>query len=106
MQVSILGSGRRVAATGWSNEFALSLLGSLTLELPPPTDRDARLTGICLLGSLTILVTPGTEVSVGGISLVGSREIRISPATDASVHLRLFSLIGSVKVGERTGGEL
>lgn len=102
MNVAIFSGLRRPFPPGWTKEtvFAIFGGGDLDLSISPPGP-DARLTAIAILSGITILVSPGTRVSVSGFGLFGGREVKVSQRGDGpEIKMSLWAFLGGIEVKE------
>jgi hypothetical protein len=102
MNVAIFGGfGERPLAPGWQKETALALLGGGTFDLTSaPPAPNARLTLVAFLGGIDVTVPPGSRVTMSGLSLLGSREVKVTPGDGPEVHVNAFAVLGGVEVKE------
>lgn len=96
------GLNRRPFPPGWTTETVITIFGGGTLDLSSSQPgEDARLTVVTILGGATILVAPGTKVSVSGFSLFGGREVKVSQVGDGPViKMSLWVFLGGIEVKE------
>ena len=103
MNLTIFGGlGRRPFAPGWTKQTVVAIFGGGELDLSAsPPGPGAVLTVVAILGGMTILLAPGTRVTVSGFAIFGGREVNVSPRGDGpEIALRLCVFIGGVEVKE------
>jgi Cell wall-active antibiotics response LiaF, C-terminal len=81
----------------------ISLVGGTDLDLTEAVFSASEVTIAwwSLLGGLTVIVPPGTDVNLSGFRLVGGRNVEVSnaePRSGTTVNLIANSLVGGVKV--------
>jgi Domain of unknown function (DUF1707)/Cell wall-active antibiotics response 4TMS YvqF len=106
--VSLLGeqrrSGRWRLAARTTN---VSVIGETELDLREAVidTPEVWITNVGLIGEHHVIVPPGVEVEVSGFVLLGSRHVdagSVPPRSGApKVHLRVFGLMGVVRVDSR-----
>ena len=95
LQVSIFGSSVTGAVPGWTKETAVSLVGRLKLDLSDSRPaQGARLTVVAVLGSTKVIVPTGTQISVSGLSIVGSRTVKVTPGEGPAVSVAAYAPLG------------
>ena len=103
MNVAIFGRfGNRPLAPGWKKETAFAAIGGAEFDISDaPPSEGARLTVIVVLGSMKILVAPGTKVRMQGFSLFGGREALVKPREGPNVSITEVAVFGRVKITEK-----
>ena len=79
-------------------------IGDLELDLRGAeiSDLESTITVVALIGDVRVVVPAGVEVEIGGVIVIGDRR-HDAPSTPPRpgapvVHLRMFALIGDVRV--------
>lgn len=100
MNIVVFGSfGKRVLPPGWTKDTTVAVLGSGTFDLTAVAAGDnPRLTAVAILGSVTIVADPGTNIALSGFSLFGSRNVEVVGGDGPTIRLRAIVLFGSVIV--------
>ena len=78
---------------------ALAVLGACDADLRR-LEGDVEVTATAVLGSVDVVVPPGTEVQLTGWGLLGSRTVRVRGANGPTVRVRAVAVLGSVRVVE------
>lgn len=104
MNLAILGGFGEAPPGGWVKEVAIACLGGgeLDLTLSPP-GRDASLTAIAVLGSIEIVVPPGSRVRLSDAGALGSRRFDVDRGPGLQFSVRAVGILGSVEVKETVG---
>jgi hypothetical protein len=104
--VSILGGSRRAGRWRAADRIrVIAFLGGVDLDLSQAivTGPDIRLTCFALFGGIDVIVPRGVDVELTGFSLIGGRDLEIGdePARPGTpvVHVRAFTLLGGISVG-------
>ena len=109
MKLTLLGDSTVARATPPAGETFVTILGDTRIDLTraplPPT---LHLRAVSLVGDLTLRVPPGTVVEVAGVSLIGDRTVPPhrdgDTAADAgqrpTVRVTAYTLVGDVRVVE------
>ena len=106
MHVAIFGSiDEGGFPPGWTREAVVTVFGSIKLDLTrrPPAD-GAVLSATSILGSVEVIVPPGSRVSARGVSFLGSRKISAEPGDGPALTLKAVTVLGSVEVKEPGAG--
>ena len=85
---------------------AIAILGSCTLDLRQATihGQEVVIDTYAVLGSLKVIVRPGTAVDLGGFAILGSRDTKVEDDPNPGspvVRIRGLALLGSVDVVTR-----
>jgi hypothetical protein len=89
----------------------ISVLGGAELDLGQAiVDEDeVSLVCVCLLGGAKLIAPEGLPVTFSGLSILGGRRDEREPAPPLpgapTIHVRLFSLLGGVRITSGTGRE-
>jgi hypothetical protein len=100
MYIHFLGSGGNTElSAGWSDEASVSALSSTRIDATAPPADDAKLTVISVLCTTTVLVAPGSKVTLSGGDILGSHSVNVDPRDDGpAVHIQAIPILGSIKI--------
>jgi predicted membrane protein len=81
----------------------ISVVGGADLDMTQAVfdSPEVTITWWSLLGGLTLVVPPGTKVDVSGFRLLGGRDVKVTPGNGGNaqiVHIVANTLVGGVKV--------
>jgi hypothetical protein len=97
---AILSSQARSVSGDWRGGLAVSLMGSLSIDLANASPRPgARLWIFCLMGTVGVRLPAGARSSVGGLSLLGSFGGRHDAGEQPDLRVTCVNVMGSVGVG-------
>jgi hypothetical protein len=102
--ISPIGRLRRTGHWRMDEKIAsITLIGGMRLDLREAefSAPEVTLTTISLVGGVRLAVPPGVRVEVTSFSLIGGRRVDVDerlPPNAPTLHLRVFSLIGGVRV--------
>jgi hypothetical protein len=100
MYIHFLGSGGSTElSAGWSDETSFSALSSTRIDATAPAADGAKLTVISILCTTTVLVAPGSRITLSGGDILGSHSIDVDPRDDGpAVHVQAIPVLGSIKI--------
>ena len=79
--------------------ISISVLGDTTFDLRSTSRTATNLRIFSLLGDVTVLVRPGTQVAASIFMLLGDRQEDVGgPTNDATLNVRVYSVLGDVKI--------
>ncbi len=97
---AVLSSQARTVSGDWRGGLAVSILGSLSIDLANAAPRPGvRLWVFCLLGTVGVRLPAGARSSVGGLSVLGSIGGRHDAGELADLRVTCVNVLGSVGVG-------
>ena len=98
MNFALIGGRQRTLSPGWMNESLVSVLGGTRVEATAPTNPDARITVVTVVGGTVIRVPLGSRVRLQGFTLLGSRTVAVRPGEGPEIMVSAYSVAGSVTV--------
>jgi hypothetical protein len=100
MYIHFLGSGGRTElSAGWGDETSVAALSSTRIDATAPSADDAKLTVISVLCTTTVLVAPGSRITLSGGDILGSHSLDVDPRDDGpAVHIQAIPVLGSIKI--------
>ncbi|WP_205698980.1 DUF1707 domain-containing protein [Conexibacter sp. SYSU D00693] len=99
-------SGPLPATTGPRRELAV--LGDVVVDLRASREPVLELKATAILGDVTVLVPPGSQVElVGGAAVLGDRKVDVEPAAQPGPRVRVHALaiLGDVRIRTTTRGK-
>lgn len=79
---------------------ARAVLGACDADLRR-LDGEVAVRATAVLGSVDVVVPPGTEVELTGWGALGSRKVAVRPGDGPTVRVRAVAVLGTVRVVER-----
>jgi hypothetical protein len=100
MYIHFLGSGGSTQLpAGWGDETSLSALSSTRVDATAPPAEGAKLTVISILCTATVLVSPGSRITLSGGDILGSHSIDVDQHDDGpAIHIQAIPVLGSIKI--------
>ena len=100
MYIHFLGSGGRTdLSTGWGDETSISALSPTRIDATAPAADGAKLTVISILCTTTVVVAPGSRITLSGGDILGSHSTDVDPRDDGpAVHIQAIPILGSIKI--------
>lgn len=102
-QIVLLGGTKRRGV--WrvpQRSLLISIVGGADLDMTQAefSSSEVTVTWWSLLGGLTIIVPPGTKADISGFRLLGGRDIKIADGAPGgtTVHVVANTLVGGVKI--------
>jgi hypothetical protein len=100
MYIHFLGSGGSTELpAGWGDETSLSALSPTRVDATAPPADGAKLTIVSILCRTTVVVAPGSRITLSGGDVLGSHSIDVDPREDGpAVHVQAIPVLGSIKI--------
>jgi hypothetical protein len=109
--VGIFGGAQQGGRWRLSNKLRIvAVLGGVSLNLgsAQPEAPESTITAFAFMGGADIVAPPGVSIQMSGLSLLGGKsdERAAGPPLPGAplIHLRVFTLLGGVKLSDRSPG--
>lgn len=100
MYIHFLGSGGRTELpAGWGDETSIAALSPTRVDATALSADGAKLTVVSVLCTTTVVVAPGSRITLSGGDILGSHSIDVESREDGpAVHIQAIPVLGRIKI--------